>query len=202
MAEKVFAYMRVSTTNHGQETARQRMVIEDWSHAHGITVDCWIEEFASGKDFATRPELNRLIEHLREGDTVIVSELSRLSRSVRHTLQMAEDVFLAKGVNLVSVKEGIDCSTVQGRFALSLFSALNQLEREQISERTKQALEAKKRRGVRLGRPEKDPEAVARALRLHAEGTLTIKEIEQATGVSKSVLYKNLHASRQEPSVD
>ena len=193
MSEKVFAYVRVSTQE--QSFDRQMDAITVYANARGITVDHVFQEKASGKDMASRPALNNMLAQLRDGDTVIVHDLSRLSRSVRHTLQMAEDVFQAQGINLISIRENIDTTTPMGRFAISLFAGLNQMEREQISERTKQALEARRRRGAKLGRPAKDPRAVARALELHSEGKLTIKEIEQVTGVSKSVLYKHLHKS-------
>lgn len=194
MPGKVFAYLRVSTQD--QVLDRQMDAIEAYAKAHGLTIDRVFEEKASGKSTATRPELNRMLEQLREGDTVIVNDLSRLSRSVRDTLRLAEDVFQAQGVNLVSIRESIDTTTPMGRFAISLFAGLNQMEREQTAERTKQALEARRKRGAQLGRPKKDPNAIARALELHAEGKLSIKEIEQATGVSKSVMYKHLHAMK------
>lgn len=194
MPGKVFAYLRVSTQD--QVLDRQMDAIEAYAKAHSLTIDRVFEEKASGKSTATRPELNRMLEQLREGDTVIVNDLSRLSRSVRDTLRLAEDVFQAQGVNLVSIRESIDTTTPMGRFAISLFAGLNQMEREQTAERTKQALEARRKRGAQLGRPKKDPNAIARALELHAEGKLSIKEIEQATGVSKSVMYKHLHEQK------
>lgn len=194
MSAKVFAYYRVSTQE--QILDRQKDAVEAYAKAYGLTIDKVFEEKVSGKSIAERPELNRMLEQLREGDTVIVNDLSRLSRSVRDTLRLAEEVFQGQGVNLISIKEKIDTSTPTGRFVMTVIAGMNQMEREQIAERTRGALNARKRRGAKLGRPEKDPAAVARALELHAEGNLTIAEIVQATGVSKSVLYKHLHAKK------
>ena len=87
----------------------------------------------SGKN-ANRPELKAMLEYVRDGDTLYIESISRLGRSTRDLLNII-DVLQRKGVTLVSSKENIDTNTPQGRFVLSIFAALSELEREQTLQR-------------------------------------------------------------------
>lgn len=99
-----------------------------------------------------RPELDRMIEHLREGDVVIVSKYDRLSRSLKDLLEIAEAI-RARGAGFRSLAEDIDTTTPAGRLVFHVFASIAQFERERISERTKEGLEAARRRGRVGGRP-------------------------------------------------
>lgn len=193
MAGKVFAYVRCSTDR--QDCARQKTAIEGWARSQGTDIDRWFEEYRSGKDLS-RPEFQDMLGHLREDDTVVVSELSRISRSLRDLLNIT-DGFKEGHIEFVSVRENIELGSASGKLMLSLLGSFAEFERDIISERTKAGLKETAKRGRKGGRKPKDPEAVARALRLREEGKMTIREIEKATGVSKGVIYKHLHAGEK-----
>jgi len=139
-------YVRVSSFS--QSTNRQ----DDAMKALGV--DRLFVEKLSGKS-ANRPELKKMLEYAREGDTVVVSDISRLARSTRDLLGII-DHLNQKQVGFVSLKESIDTTSAQGRFILTLFGALAELERENILSRQKEGIEAAKVRGKKLGRPAKE----------------------------------------------
>lgn len=138
-------YVRVSTTS--QNTARQDDSMKE------LGVGKLFVEKVSGKN-ANRPELKKLLEYVREGDTVVVSEISRLARSTRDLLNIM-DTLNQKKVGFISLKESLDTTTPQGRFMLTIFGALAELERDYILTRQKEGIDAAKARGAKLGRPAK-----------------------------------------------
>jgi len=140
---KRIGYIRVSSST--QTTARQDDVMES------LKVDKLFSEKVSGKSL-NRPELKKMLDYVREGDVVVVSEISRLARSTRDLLSII-DALTQKNVNFISMKENIDTTTPQGRFILTIFGALSELERESILVRQKEGIEAAKARGKHLGRP-------------------------------------------------
>mgnify|MGYP001341682868 CR=1 FL=1 len=142
-----------------------------------------------------RPELERMLDSLREGDTVVVYSLSRLGRSLKQLIQLTER-FDESGVNLVSLTDQIDTSSSVGRFLFHLMASLAQFERDLISDRTKAGLEAARARGRKGGRPQKDVQSIDKAIRLYETKSLRIKEIEEATGVSRSTLYRSLRRKK------
>lgn len=137
----IVAYERVSTT--GQSTLRQDMMMQN--HA----VEKVFSEKISGKD-RNRPELQKMLDFVREGDTVIIESISRLARSTRDFLNILDELE-RKHVSLVSLKEQIDTSTPTGRFLVSIFAALAQLERDQILVRQKEGIAAQKAKGTYTG---------------------------------------------------
>jgi len=98
-----------------------------------LGVEKFFIEKISGKN-AERPELKRMLDYVREGDTLVVESISRLSRSIRDLLWII-DKLERSGVTFVSQKEAIDTSSPQGRFVLAIFGALSELEREQTLQR-------------------------------------------------------------------
>lgn len=136
-------YVRVSSI--GQKTARQDDAMKE------LGVDKVFIEKVSGKT-VNRLELKKMLEYVREGDMVVVAEISRLARSTRDLLNIM-DALSQKKVGFVSLKEAIDTTTAQGRFILTIFGALAELERDYILSRQKEGIDAAKIRGVRLGRP-------------------------------------------------
>ena len=139
-----------------------------------------------------RPELEKLLERLTEGDTVVVESLSRLGRSTKDLIWLME-TFNAKGVNLVSLKESIDTTTSTGKLLFTLMSALAQFERDVLADRTKEGLAAARARGRKGGRRPVNEEAVRKAVKLYNTKQYTVREITELTGVKKTTLYKNLH---------
>lgn len=140
---------------------------------------------------ASRPELDRALEHLREGDTLVVWRLDRLARSLRNLLELVE--FLStKGIHLRGLTESIDTSSASGRPVLSVFGALAEFERSLIIERTQAGLEAAKARGARIGRPTAmTTDQISQARTLVAAGH-RVGEVARSLGVGRSTLYRTL----------
>ena len=135
-------YIRVSTEH--QETARQQEIMGDYQ------VDRIFSEKISGAN-ADRPQLKAMLDYVREGDTLYVESISRLGRSTKDLLNIV-DTLTAKGVTIVSNKENIDTDTPTGKFVLTVFAALSQLEREQIRQRQREGIAIAKAQGKYTGR--------------------------------------------------
>lgn len=148
---KTVAYVRVSTNK--QELQNQRHEIESYCKARGLTVDVWDSDIASGTIKLRDRRAGVLLDSLKAGDTLIVSEVSRISRSVGTLVSVIDDA-VERGIKLVSVKEGVtfDDGMVSTVMKAGLGMAA-ELERKLISARTKEALARKKAEGVKLGRP-------------------------------------------------
>ena len=143
-----FAYIRVSTED--QSFDRQMQVFKE----HGITIDKdrIKTEKQSGKNVTGRDVLLKLLnETLESGDVLYVSEFSRLARSVRDMLDIV-DQLNKKGIQIVSLKEKLDTRTENGRFVLTILSAVNEFERNIIRERQAEGIRAAREKGIYLGR--------------------------------------------------
>jgi DNA invertase Pin-like site-specific DNA recombinase len=148
----------VSTDEQAREGVSlevQRERIRAYATAKGLNlVEVLADKGASGKDL-NRPELQELMARCQGGATghVIVWKLDRLTRRTRHLLSLVEEVFLARQIELHSVSESLDTSTPHGRFVLTLFGGLAQMERELIAERTRDALAYKRKNGQPTSHP-------------------------------------------------
>ena len=137
-------YARVSTEE--QNEARQLHSFEGYTEK---IKKVFIDKI-SGKD-TKRPQLQAMLDYVREGDVVVVSDFSRLARSTRDMLQIVQEL-TDKGVGLISLKENIDTDTPQGRFMLTVFAALAELERETILQRQREGIAIAKQQGKYKGR--------------------------------------------------
>lgn len=135
-------YIRVSTEQ--QETARQQKIMCDYQVARIFS------EKLSGAS-TDRPQLKAMLDYVREGDTLYVESISRLGRSTKDLLNII-DTLNDKGVTLISHKEKIDTDTPTGKFMLTVFAALSQLEREQLKLRQREGIEIAKAQGKYTGR--------------------------------------------------
>jgi site-specific DNA recombinase len=154
MPNKIVGYARVSTDEQaaqGISLDMQREKIRAWANLNDV-VDITIhsDDGISGKRLNNRPGLLAAIECAEPGDVFIVYSLSRLSRSIRDTLEIVERFGVA-GINFVSIVEQFDTTTAMGRAFLAIIAVLNQLEREQISERTLAAMDELRRNGKATG---------------------------------------------------
>lgn len=140
---------------------------------------------------ADRPGLTDALGYAREGDTLVVWRLDRMGRSLKDLLHRLEELEKS-GIQLKSLQESIDTSTAVGRMVFQVAGAFAEFERNLIRERTQAGLKAARSRGRKGGRPAKDAGKIKAALALYAEKSMTIAEIEKATGVSKSTLYRHL----------
>ena len=143
-----------------------------------------------------RPELLRLLDTLREGDTVIVCELTRLSRSVKDLFELVGRIESA-GADIRSLKEPwLDTTTPQGRLLFTIFSGVSQFERELTHERTMEGLAAARARGRLGGRPSTDPNVIRQALTLYDSKTYSVSEIVSLTGICRRTLYNYINKRR------
>ena len=145
-----------------------------------------------------RPEMDAMLDFIREGDVVVVCELTRISRSTKDLFALVEKIE-GKGAKIKSLKENwLDTTTAHGRLLFTMFAGLAQFERDLTSERTSETLAAKKAAGIKLGRPRVDDKALEKAVRLYATKEFEIKEIEKLTNISKSTLYREIDRLKDE----
>ena len=179
-----FAYARVSSDDQNldrQLDAFEKLDIEP------INI---FKEKITGRSMERR-ELDQLLSRLRSGDTLYIESLSRLSRSAKDLLSIAER-FEQAGVTLISLREQLDSSTPYGRLLFTILASLAQFEREIIVARTKDGLAAARARGRTGGRPKCDPKKLDTAVRMHTANSHSVKEITQLTGISPTSLYREL----------
>lgn len=136
------AYVRVSTEE--QNEARQIEALKKHS------IEKWFTEKISGKSM-DRPQLQTMLDYVREGDTVYIHDFSRLARSTKDLLEIVERL-QAKGVHLVSNKENLDTGTPTGKLMLTMIAAINEFERQNLLDRQREGIAIAKRNGVYKGR--------------------------------------------------
>ena len=186
MRNFTFGYARVST--EAQNLYRQLDALEKYG------VDKIYNEKMTGTK-RDRPELEKMLERMTEGDTVVIESLSRLGRSTKDLIELVE-LFEKRGVHLVSLKEQIDTTTSTGKLLFTLMSAIAQFERDVIADRTREGLKAARARGHFGGRPRFDDEKVRQAIKLYNTKEYSLREIEELTGVKKGTLYRSLKRSK------
>lgn len=142
-----------------------------------------------------RPELKKLLDQLREGDTVVIWKLDRLARSLKDLVNLVNEI-QDKGGALHSLNDQIDTTTPHGKFTFHVFAALAEFERDIIRERTKAGLTAARARGRVGGRPKglskKAQHTAIIAEKLYQERELTVKEICDQLSISRGTLYNYL----------
>lgn len=140
-----------------------------------------------------RPELSKMLDALRAGDTVVICELTRLSRSTKDLFDLVERINNI-GANIRSLKESwLDTTTTQGRLLFTIFAGVSQFERDLTHERTMEGLAAARARGRKGGRPRANGKSISQALALYDTGTIPIKDILETTGISKATLYSYIN---------
>ena len=177
------AYIRVSTKE--QNTGRQH---EDFN-ARGIVLDKVFEEKVSGKN-TDRPQLQSMLAYLREGDTLYVESFSRLARSTRDLLNIV-NTLTEKGVSFISLKENVDTTTSQGKFMLTVFAGLYELERDNILERQREGIDLALKEGRPYGRPSATlSDTFSKNYQLWKQGELKAVDFMKRENIPKSTFYK------------
>ncbi|MHA7145367.1 recombinase family protein [Arthrobacter sp. TmT3-37] len=184
-------YARVSTVEQSA----------DLQHAALTAAGCnriFTDHGVSGTT-ASRPELDKLLDHLRKGDEVVVWKLDRLGRNTRNLLVLIDDLE-HRGVHFRSVTEGISTTGPMGRAMLTVMSAFAQLERDQLAERTRAGMAAAAEHGRKAGRREvtSDHAKVKRTRDLKAQG-LAPADIGRIIGASRATVYRYLSIDSSEP---
>jgi DNA invertase Pin-like site-specific DNA recombinase len=147
-----------------------------------------------------RPGWEALRAYLRPGDTVVVTELSRMTRSLLHLLELVKE-FEAGRIDVVSLRENIDTTTAMGRCFLSITGAIAQMERELKAERAAAGRQSAKARGRSGGRPRTDPDKLEQARILYQNSDKTAAEICRSLGVGRRTLFSYMAAARaKEPA--
>ena len=175
-------YIRVSTEE--QNTARQEVLLRE------LGVDEIFIDKASGKN-ADRPELTRMMNYVRRGDTVIVESISRFARNTRDLLDLVERL-IVKQVEFVSRKEAIDTTTPTGKFMLTVFAAVAELEREYILQRQREGIAIAKQQGKYRGRPPKVYPDFERIAARWQKGEITAVQAMKQLGMSKTRFYERV----------
>ena len=142
----------------------------------------------SGKN-TNRPELQKMMEYVRRGDTVIVESISRFARNTRDLLELVERL-TAKGVEFVSKKEAIDTTTPTGKFMLTIFGAVAELEREYILQRQREGIAIAREQGKYTGRKPKQSPDFDRVVAQWRRGESTATEAMRTLKMSKTTFYR------------
>ena len=177
-------YIRCSTIE--QNEARQLKMMEE-QNAERLFIDK-----ASGKN-TERKAFKEMMAFVRAGDTVIVESISRIARNTRDLLSIVSDL-TEKGVEFVSLKENMDTTTPQGRFMLTVFGALAELERENILERQREGIEIAKSEGKYKGRKpvEVDEKRFKEVCARWRSGEITATAAMQEVGLKPNTFYRRV----------
>jgi len=146
-----YGYIRVSTDR--QTVENQRFEIEEFARRTNIKIDAWIEETISGTVEPGKRELGRLLSRVQKDDLIICSELSRLGRSLFMIMSIL-NLIMEKGARVWTIKDNYRLGDdIQSKVLAFAFGLSAEIERNLISQRTKEALERRQKEGIKLGRP-------------------------------------------------
>lgn len=177
----IFGYARVSTVEQNIDGQ------QDALHLAGA------ERIFADKITGTvrkRPELDRMIDQLREGDVVVVTKYDRLARSLKDLLEIVDEI-RARGAGFRSLAEDIDTTTPAGRLVFHVFASIAQFERERIAERTREGIAAARKRGRHIGRPPAlSPGQQAEVRKMRDIELRPISEIAMLFGVSTKTVRR------------
>ncbi len=149
---KVLAYIRTSTDK--QDNDNQRLQIYDFARSKNMIIGEVIQIQISSRKGRLQRRIEELMEKLNNGDTLIVTEISRLGRSTSEVIHLI-NTMLEKNIRIIAIKQSIDINKhdISSKIIVTIFSLLAELERDLVSLRTKEALASKKSQGIKLGKP-------------------------------------------------
>ena len=177
-------YVRVSTKE--QNTARQEELMKS------LGVDRVYIDKMSGRD-TERPFLQEMMNFVREGDSVVVESISRFARNTKDLLELTEELN-NKHVQFISQKENIDTNTPAGKFMLTIFGAVAELEREYIRQRQKEGIEIAKKKKKYKGRPAKQLDTFDEIYQQWKSGNITATFASMQLNISRSTFYRKVTA--------
>jgi len=184
-----YGYVRVSAQDQHED---RQMIAMD---ALGIPRQNIFLDKQSGKNMA-RPGLQKLLASVEQGDTIIVESVSRFARNTRDLLELVEKL-TARGVDFVSQKEHIDTTTPTGKFMLTVFAAVAELERGYILQRQREGIRAAQAKGVQFGRPILEaPADFAALVRKWERKQIDLDEALRQSGLKESTFYRRLREYR------
>ena len=193
-----YGYIRVSTDT--QTVENQRFEINQYCEAHGLEIDGWIEETISGTKTYKERKLGRLLRHVKKGDIIVCSELSRLGRNLFMIMEIL-NICMSRECRLWTIKDGYRLGDdINAKVLAFAFGLSAEIERNLISQRTKEALARKRAEGVHVGRPAgvstrtdllKLNRRRNRILSLRASG-MSLRKMAVELGVSRNTLRRYL----------
>lgn len=190
---KTIAYLRISTA--GQDCDNQRLAILDYAHQRKMTIDEFVSIQVSSQKTLKQRGILELLNSLEPEDILLVSELSRLGRSVGQIIQMV-DYLIRDQIRLVAIKESIELSGKQDvptKVMITMFSLFAEIERDLISERAKEGIAAARAKGKVIGRPKgalgkSKLDGKEEDIRLLLKKEVRIASIAKIMGVSRTTL--------------
>jgi len=201
---KTVAYLRVSTGS--QDLANQKMAVLDYARQKRFTVDRFVEAQVSSRKTPAQRGLEDLLGTLAAGDRLVVSELSRLGRSLGQVIRIVDELVKQK-VLFVAIKEGIRFEGKQDmatKVMIALFGLFAEVERDLISQRTREGLAAARAKGRLLGRPKgslgkSKLDGKEEEIRLLVEKTVSKASIAKIVGVSRTALHHFIRTRKLDP---
>jgi DNA invertase Pin-like site-specific DNA recombinase len=178
----VFGYGRVSTST--QHTENQRLELE----STGFKIDYWFSDTGvSGKTCASqRPEFAKLLDKIRDGETLVVSKLDRLGRDAVDVLQTIR-LLGSRGIQVIVLQLGkVDLASVAGKLLLTMLVAVAEMERDLLVERTQAGLERAKAQGKTLGRPSKTNDQQRQEIRSLLMAGASVSAVARQFNVSRA----------------
>ena len=186
----IYGYIRVSTNT--QTTNNQKFEIKQFAKKQGITIDKWIEETISSRQELSKRKLGLLINQIQKGDVLISSELSRLGRDLLQIMGILNHC-MSIGADIWTIKDNYRLDAgIQGKILAFAFGLTAELERNLISQRTKEALAARRASGMILGRPYGRKSSY---LKLTGKEDYICKMLQ--SGCSKTKLAQKLYVNRE-----
>ncbi len=186
----IYGYVRVSTDK--QTTENQKWEIEKFCEKEGKRVDQWVEETISATKSLKARKLGRLIKKLKAGDVLIASELSRIGRNLLEVMSIL-NYCVNTGAKIITIKDNFKLDTgIQSKVLAFAFGLAAEIERNLISQRTKEALAARQAKGFKLGRP-----FGAKSKKRKLSGKERIISDLLKKGYSKSAIARKFHVHRE-----
>lgn len=203
---KTLAYLRVSTG--AQDLTQQKLAVLDYAQQKRFTIDQFVEVQASARKSPVHRRVEEVLATLQEGDRLVVSELSRLGRSLGQVIQLVEQLVQRK-IRFVSIKEAIyfeGKQNLQTKVMIALFGLFAEVERDLISERTKEGLAAARAKGRLLGRPKgslgkSKLDGKEGEIRLLLEKKVSKASIAKIVEVSRTALLHFIQTRTLDPKV-
>ena len=202
---KTVAYLRVSTRS--QDLANQKLAILDYAQQKQFAVDRFIELQSSSRKVRHKERVGEMLDSLKAGDRLIVSELSRLGRSLGQVIQIV-DTLVHRKIRFTAIKENINFEgkqNLQTKVMIALFGLFAEVERDLISERTKEGLAAAKAQGRLLGRPKgkrgkSKLDGKEQDIRALLSKNVSKASIAKILDVSRSALYHFIETRKIAPA--
>lgn len=202
---KTVAYLRVSTGS--QDLANQKMAVLDYAREKRFTVDRFVEVQASSRKDPAQRGIEDLLGSLATGDRLVVSELSRLGRSLGQVIRIVDELVKRK-IGFVAIKEAIRFEgkqDIQTKVMIALFGLFAEVERDLISQRTKEGLAAARAQGRLLGRPKgalgkSKLDGKEEEIRMLLEKTVSKASIAKIVGVSRTALHHFIRTRKITPA--